>query len=153
MEDNENASRMAKMILEKTGIYSVKMRTPEKKSILVVDDNVSVCQMVKMILEKTGLYLVSICNRGSEAFKIIKETQPELVLLDIVMPDADGTDIADQIQKDKSLALIRVVFMTSLVSQKEASKNDMIGGHPFICKPINGETLLVRVKGFFEVGN
>ena len=124
-----------------------------KRSILVVDDDVDASQMAKMILEKTGLYAVSICNRGSEAFKIIQTTRPELVLLDIMMPDADGTDIADQIQKDKSLAFARVVFMTSLVSQQEVSKSSVIGGHPFISKPISGEVLLERVKGFFSIGN
>ncbi|MFA5168687.1 MAG: response regulator, partial [Candidatus Omnitrophota bacterium] len=77
----------------------------------------------------------------------------ELVLLDIMMPDADGTDIADQIQKDKSLASTRIVFMTSLVSRKEVLKNSVIGGHPFISKPISGETLLQRVKGLLEIGN
>ena len=124
----------------------------QKRSILIVDDDVDASQMVKMILEKTGLYAVSICNRGSEAFKSIQDTRPELVLLDIMMPDADGTDIADQIQKDKSLALTRIVFMTSLVSKKEVLKKSVIGGHPFISKPVSGETLLQRVKGFFEIG-
>ncbi|MFA5168486.1 MAG: response regulator, partial [Candidatus Omnitrophota bacterium] len=89
----------------------------QKRSILVVDDDVDASQIVKIILEDTDLYTVSVCNRGSEAFKIIQDTRPELVLLDIMMPDADGTDIADQIQKDKSLASTRIVFMTSLVSR------------------------------------
>ena len=123
----------------------------QKRSILIVDDDVDVSQMVKMILEKTGLYAVSICNRGNEAFKIIQDTRPELVLLDIMMPDADGTDIADRVQKDKSLALTRIVFMTALVSQTEVLKNSVIGGYPFISKPISDETLLQRVKGFFEI--
>jgi CheY-like chemotaxis protein len=125
----------------------------KKRSILVVDDDVDASQMVKMILEKTGLYAVSVCNRGAEAFKIIQETHPELVLLDIMMPGADGTDIADKIQKDESLALTRVVFMTSLVSQTEVQRHAVIGGHPFISKPISGEILLQRVKGLFEIGN
>ncbi len=124
----------------------------EKRTILVVDDEVDTSQMVKMILEKTGLYAVNICNRGSEAFKIVQDTRPELVLLDIMMPDADGTDIADQIQQDKSLTHTRIVFMTSLVSQKEVNKSSVIGGHSFISKPVSGETLLQRVKGFFEIG-
>ena len=123
----------------------------QKRSILIVDDDVDVSQMVKMILEKTGLYAVNICNRGNEAFKIIQDTRPELVLLDIMMPDADGTDIADRVQKDKSLALTRIVFMTALVSQTEVLKNSVIGGYPFISKPISDETLLQRVKGFFEI--
>jgi len=124
----------------------------QKRTILIVDDNVDSSQMVKMILEETGLYAVNVCNRGSEALKILRETRPELVLLDIVMPDADGTDIAAQIQKDKSLALTRIVFMTSLVSQKEVLRSPMIGGHPFISKPISSEILLKQIKGFFEIG-
>lgn len=124
-----------------------------KRSILVVDDDVDSSQMVKMLLEKTGLYDVQVCNCGSEAFEIIKTKRPELALLDIMMPDADGTDIAEQVREDKSLAAIRIVFMTSLVSPKEVRENSVIGGHPFIAKPISAEMLLKRVKGIFEVGN
>jgi DNA-binding response OmpR family regulator len=125
----------------------------QKRSILVVDDDVDASQMAKMILEKTGLYAVSICNQGSEAFKVVQETRPELVLLDVMMPGADGTEIAERIQKEKSLARTQVVFMTSLVSEKEVVKHSVIGGHPFISKPVSSETLLARVKGFFEIGN
>jgi len=125
----------------------------QKRTILIVDDDVDASQMAKMLLEATGLYTVSVCNRGSEAVKIVQDTRPELVLLDIMMPDADGADIAGQIQQDKSLALTRIAFMTSLVSQKEVLKNSMIGGHPFISKPISGEILLKQVKGFFEIEN
>jgi CheY-like chemotaxis protein len=122
-----------------------------KRSILVVDDDVTATKIVKIILEKTGLYEVSTCNCGSEAFKIIQETRPELVLLDVMMPDADGADIADQIQKDKSLARTKVVFLTALVSQDEVRSDSMIGGHEFISKPISSEVLLRKVKGFFEI--
>ena len=124
----------------------------QKRSILVVDDDVDASQMTKMILEKTGLYAVSVCNRGSDAFKTIQEMRPELVLLDIMMPGADGTEIAERIQKDKSLALTQVVFMTSLVSEGEVLKHSVIGGHAFISKPVSSEILLQRVKGFFEIG-
>jgi PleD family two-component response regulator len=122
----------------------------QKRSILIVDDDVDASQMAKMMLEQTGLYTVNICNRGSEALKIIKARQPELVLLDIVMPDADGTEIAAGIRGDKSLAAVRVVFMTSLVSKEELEDSSLVGGYPFISKPINGEALLRRVKGTFE---
>lgn len=125
----------------------------KKRSILIVDDDVDVSQVVKMMLEKTGLYAVNICNRGSEAVKTIQETRPELVLLDIMMPGADGTEIADRIKNDKSLAHTKIVFMTSLISQEEVLRNSEIGGRTFISKPISGEALLQRVKGFFEIGN
>lgn len=123
----------------------------KKRSILVVDDDVDTSQIVKLILEKTGLYSVATCNQGSAALKIIQDTRPELVLLDIMMPDADGAEIAKRVQEDKSLARTRVVFMTSLVSQQEVVRNSMIGGHLFISKPISSEVLLQRVKEFFEI--
>lgn len=125
----------------------------KKRSIVIVDDDVDTSQMVKMILEKAGLYEVSVCNRGSQAFEMIRDTRPELVLLDIVMPDADGTEIAERIRKDSSLALTQVIFMTSLVAQQELPKNSLIGGYPFISKPISGEKLLQRVQGSFGLGN
>jgi len=141
------------MLLKPLHILQRRVFMAKKRTILVVDDDVSASQMVKMILEKSGLYEVSVCNRGSKALEMIREKHPELVLLDIMMPDADGADVANQIREDESLALTRVVFMTSLVSEKEVAKNSVIGGHPFISKPISGENLLKSVQGFFELEN
>lgn len=121
----------------------------QKRSIMIVDDEVDTSQMMKAILERTGLYEVAVCNSGAEALERIREWRPELVLLDIVMPDADGTDIAAQIRRERMLALTQVVFITSLVSDKELAKDATIGGYPFISKPVTGDALLERVKGFF----
>lgn len=125
----------------------------KKRSVLIVDDDVASSQMEKMILEQTGLYSVNICNRGSDAFKVIQTTQPELVLLDVMMPDVDGTDIAERVQEDKSLAFIQIVFMTGLDSPEDVGRGSLIGGRPFISKPISSESLLKRVNGFFKVEN
>ncbi len=125
----------------------------QKKSIVVVDDDVDVSQMTRMRLEQTGLYTVRVCNRGSEALAVVRETRPDMVLLDIVMPDADGTEVARQINEDESLAGIRVVFMTSLVEEGELDRSALIGGYPFISKPVTGEALLKSVKEFFELGH
>ena len=125
----------------------------QKKSIVVVDDDVDVSQMTRMRLEQTGLYTVRVCHRGSEALAVVRETRPDMVLLDIVMPDADGTEVARQINEDESLAGIRVVFMTSLVEEGELDRSALIGGYPFISKPVTGEALLKSVKEFFELGH
>lgn len=116
---------------------------------MIVDDDVDASRMEKIILEKTGLYDVMICNRGSEALQVIRSLQPDLVLLDILMPDADGAEIASEIRSDKSLATTQVVFMTSLISEQELAKSPRVGSFPFIPKPVGSEALLKRVKGFF----
>lgn len=125
----------------------------KKRSVLIVDDDVSSSQMEKMLLEKTGLYTVNICNRGSDAFEVIQTTRPELVLLDVMMPDMDGTEIARKIQEDKSLGSIKIVFMTALASPADVGGESLIGGHPFIPKPISSESFLQRVNGFFKIEN
>ena len=63
------------------------------------------------------------------------------MLLDIVMPKIDGGDVARQIQADPSLDKTRIVFLTAIVSQKEALPGNMIGGFPFMAKPISLEAL------------
>lgn len=129
--------------LPKEGSYGI------EKSIVIIDDDVDASQMEKVILEKTGLYDVTVCNRGSEGLKVVRSVRPGLVLLDIMMPDADGAEVADQIRNDKLVGATPIVFMTSLVSQGEVQESSVIGGHPFISKPVTGETLLKRVKEFF----
>ena len=126
---------------------------PKKRSVLIVDDDVASSQMEKIFLESTGLYAVSICNRGSDAFKVIQATRPELVLLDVMMPDVDGTEIAERVQQDKSLEFTQIVFMTALASPEDLGRGSLIGGHSFIPKPISSESFLKRVSGFFKVEN
>jgi CheY-like chemotaxis protein len=79
-----------------------------------------------------------------------KEFKPELVLLDVVMPDKDGGDIAREILSDDSLKNIQVVFMTAIVKEDEIDSGNggLIGGHPFIAKPITKAKLIAVVKKY-----
>lgn len=125
----------------------------QRRTILIVDDDVDASRMAKMILEESGFFSVNVCNLGSHALQVLRETKPELVLLDIMMPDADGAELAAQIQKDKTLGAVRIAFMTSLVSQEEILSSSVIGGHPYISKPISGEKLLRQIKDIFKIGH
>lgn len=119
-----------------------------KKTILMVDDDVDFTKMAKMLLEKTGLYEVGVCNESTAAVEWIRGWKPDLILLDVVMPNVDGGEIAAILQKDKDLCSIPLVFMTSLMTAEEAAQNPLIAKHRFISKPISGQTLLDRVRGF-----
>ncbi len=115
------------------------------KRILVVDDETSITQLLKLNLEKSGRYLVRTENSGPKALSAAREFEPDLILLDIMMPSMDGGDVAAQIRGDASLQEIPIVFLTAVVKKEEVQARDgIIGGFPYIAKPID-------VKGVMRV--
>ncbi|UCB56638.1 MAG: response regulator [Candidatus Omnitrophota bacterium] len=114
-----------------------------KKKILIVDDELSFGQILKLNLEKTGKYKVKIETRGTHALDAARKFAPDVVLLDIVMPDLDGAAIACQMERDENLKSIPLVFLTAAVTEEDAAAQyDIIGGRPFIPKPVTTAELV-----------
>lgn len=118
----------------------------EKKRILIVDDESGFTRLLKLTLERTGGYLVREENDGTKALMAAREFSPDLILLDIVMPKIDGGDVASQIKADPMLKGTRIVFLTAIVSKKEAATGGLIGGFPFIAKPVSLEALTACIE-------
>jgi CheY-like chemotaxis protein len=118
----------------------------QKRKILIIDDEVDLTLLVKLNLEKTGLYEVRAENRALNGLKAAREFNPDLVLLDVMMPDLDGGDVAAQLKGDAKLKNVPVVFLTATVLKEEvAKKGGSIGGYPFIPKPFRSEVLLEQI--------
>jgi two-component system alkaline phosphatase synthesis response regulator PhoP len=108
----------------------------KKSRILVIDDNIHATRMVKLILETTGLYEVRGLNKPAESLAVAREFKPDLVLLDVNMPDVGGGDVAFMIRSDKEFERTPIVFLTSLISEREGqSKGVLVGGFHFVAKP------------------
>lgn len=118
-----------------------------KKKILIVDDETNLTMLVKLNLEKTGRYEVREENRARKALASAREFKPDLVLLDVMMPDLDGGDVLAQLKDDVNLRNVPVVFLTATVLKEDLAKQGgKIGGHPFIPKPFKAEVLLDQIK-------
>src|SRR5438067_2574527 len=115
------------------------------KRILIIDDDPSVTRAVKVLLETSGNYSVEEENNSRNAFATARWFRPDLIFLDVMMPDLDGGDIAHQIESDALLQGTPIVFFTGLVSGEEAASN-RIGGYRFIAKPLRRDQLLRRVE-------
>ena len=119
----------------------------EKKRILLVDDEAMITRTLKLYLEGSGKYEVMIQNKGSEAVRTARKFRPDLVLLDIVMPDIDGAEVAAQMQEDESLKDIPIIFLTALVRPGEvAASGGDIGGFPFIAKPLDPDKIIECIE-------
>ena len=118
----------------------------EKKRILIVDDEEKFARMVQVILEGTGKYEVRMEIRGKIAFQAARDFHPDLILLDIAMPDVDGAEVASQLREDQTLRNVPVVFLTAMVARSEVGPDSKIGGHPFIAKPVSAQELLQGIE-------
>jgi CheY-like chemotaxis protein len=113
---------------------------------LIVDDEAGFTRLLKLTLEGTKRYIVKEENDGSQALTTARQFRPDLILLDIVMPKVDGGDVARQIASDPILKTAKVIFLTAIVSQREAAGVGGIGGFPFMAKPVSLAALTEMIE-------
>jgi len=113
--------------------------------ILVIDDEHDILDTVSARLTAGG-YSVVTADTGEGGFaKAVKE-RPDLILLDIMLPDIDGGVVAAKLRAHILTKHIPVIFLTCIVSGKEIEGKDTIGGNMFIAKPFKSEELLARIR-------
>ena len=107
--------------------------TMRKKRILLIDDEPSFTRMLKLNLEETGEFEVREENRGRFGLDAAREFKPDLILLDIVMPDMSGGEVAYQIEVDRNVKNTPIVFLTAAAKKEEEG---IIAGRTIIAKPV-----------------
>ena len=118
-----------------------------KKRILVVDDEPALTRMVKLNLERTGNYEVRTENQGSMAVQAAREFKPDLIFLDVMMPDMSGDEVSAQLKEDEELSQIKFIFMTAIVTKDETeSMGSNIGGNEFLAKPVKTDELISTIE-------
>ncbi|PYK07785.1 MAG: response regulator [Verrucomicrobia bacterium] len=118
----------------------------EKHRILIVDNDGDSTHLVKILLERTGRYLVLEENDPTKAHQSAQNFRPDLILLDIVMPETDGGEVAAEIQADPELQTTPIIFLTALVTKAETKAGLRIQGHPFLAKPISIPELINAIE-------
>ena len=125
-----------------------KSKTPvSKKTILIVDDEEDFCHFVKLNLEQTGNFDVLTAFNGADGISMAQRYQPDLILLDIIMPNMTGTQVAEALRNDKITKDIPIIFVTAIVKRGEVGSMDyQFGGNYFIFKPVKLNELLVEIE-------
>jgi len=116
-----------------------------KPKILIVDDEKGFTKLTKLAMTE---FEVLEENNATRALETARSFQPDLILLDVVMPDMDGGDIAAQIKADPALKTVPIVFLTAIVTEKETAKRQSFGGYPFISKPVTPEKLAESIRKY-----
>ncbi len=119
-----------------------------KKRILVVDDEPDFSGVLKLQLETLGYYEVLEENEPARVIQSGRQFDPDLIILDIMMPEVDGSELAARIKSDRVLWDIPVIFLTALILGDEAPSGSCSrGGHTFLPKSIPMEKLIECIEG------
>ncbi|NQZ56770.1 MAG: response regulator [Lentisphaeraceae bacterium] len=122
----------------------------DKKLILIVDDNPQNRKLLGCTLMSKG-YDVGVSDDGPKALEFLKNTMPDLILLDVMMPGMDGFEVCSRLKRDCGTKHIPVIFLTAQNNTEDIVKGFEVGAVDYISKPFHNQELLARVKTHLEL--
>lgn len=117
---------------------------PSEYKILIVDDVMSNVLLLKVLLTNEK-FAIATASNGRQALEQVEKEKPDLVLLDVMMPDMSGFEVAQHLKSNPQTAEIPIIFLTALNSTADIVKGFQVGANDFISKPFNKEELIIRV--------
>lgn len=117
---------------------------PSEYKILIVDDVMSNVLLLKVLLTNEK-FAIATASNGRQALEQVEKENPDLVLLDVMMPDMSGFEVAQHLKSNPNTADIPIIFLTALNSTADIVKEFQVGANDFISKPFNKEELIIRV--------
>ncbi|MCC6604428.1 MAG: response regulator transcription factor [Anaerolineae bacterium] len=117
----------------------------QKQQILVVDDDKEIARLLRGYLEKAG-FGVLVAHEGGTAVHTLRRDKPDLLLLDLMLPDMDGYDITRLVRNDAALAQIPIIMITARVEDSDKIVGLELGADDYVTKPFNPAEVVARVR-------
>ncbi len=127
---------------ESTNMNTISEVSNTRPRVLLVDNNPAFTRTARRLLERTAHYHVREENDARRVLETARSFQPDLILLDLIMPDLDGAEIATELGADWRLRRVPIVFVTALVTPEEAKEGRRIDGHRIVAKPVTSRELI-----------
>lgn len=121
------------------------------KSVLIVEDEPNIVLSLEFLLRKEG-YDVRVARDGVEALRLMKAARPDLVLLDVMIPERDGYDVCQTIRSNAAWRDVRIVMLTAKGRDVEREKGLALGADEYITKPFSTRELSERVRSLLAAG-
>jgi DNA-binding response OmpR family regulator len=123
----------------------------QPKTILIVDDELSILVPLQFLMEKEG-YVTKLAQSGKEAVEMVAEVKPDLILLDIMLPDLDGYEIYQMIRARAEWESIRIIFLTAKNRDADMAKGLAMGADAYITKPFSNAQLVEKIHALIGPG-
>lgn len=125
------------------------MPSPGHKKILVVEDEQDILQLITLYLEKEGFRTVS-AKTGAEGLRQVKQEKPDLVVLDLMLPEIDGLEVCKRLRSSPDTAMLPIIMLTAKAEESDTVIGLELGADDYVTKPFSPKTLVARVKALFR---
>lgn len=122
-----------------------------RRKVLLVDDDLDLVDMLRKVLEEDGRFEVRIANTGFDAGMMVKEYRPDLIILDVMLPDINGKEVCQRVRTDLSLEDVRIICISGLIEDNKIAELREAGANDFLHKPFEIEELMARVCAQLEI--
>jgi DNA-binding response OmpR family regulator len=119
------------------------------KKVLIADDEPNIVAAVEFLLQRNG-YEVHVARNGDEALKLVESCNPDLVLLDVMMPVRSGYEVCKRIRENDALRHIKIIMLSAKGRDAEVTKGLAIGADDYVTKPFSTRDLLARIGRLLE---
>lgn len=125
------------------------MDSQRPKKILVVEDEPDIAELVRHYLEKDGFH-PSIAKTGVEALTLARSTHPDLVILDLMLPQMDGFEVCKSLRQKPETALVPIIMLTAKRDESDTVVGLELGADDYVTKPFSPKTLIARIKSLLR---
>jgi DNA-binding response OmpR family regulator len=125
------------------------MSSPSAKKVLIVEDEKDILQLVKLYLEKEGYRTVT-ASTGSEGLAQVRSEKPDLLVLDLMLPEIDGLEICKRLRSAPDTAMLPIIMLTAKAEESDTIIGLELGADDYVTKPFSPKTLVARVKALFR---
>jgi excisionase family DNA binding protein len=116
-----------------------------KRKVLLVDDDLDLVELITDVLERDTRFEVRSVNNGFDAGMMVKEYHPDLIVLDVMLPDINGREVCQRVRSDKSMDDVRIICISGMVEEDKIAELKTSGANDFLHKPFEVEQLLERM--------
>jgi len=116
-----------------------------KRKVLIVDDDQDLVEMIVDVLEKDGRFEIRSVNNGFDAGMMVKEYRPDLIVLDVMLPDINGKEVCQRVRGDKTMDDVRIICISGMVEEDKIEDLKAAGANEFVHKPFEVDALIDRM--------
>ncbi len=122
-----------------------------KRKALVVDDDEELVELIRDVLHADGRFEVRVANNGFDAGMMVKEYRPDIIVLDVMLPDINGKEVCQRVRSDSSLVDVKIICISGMVEQDKIADLRASGANDFMQKPFEIEGLVERMCQLLDV--
>lgn len=136
--------------MKENGIPTDALESGRRKA-LIVDDDEELVELIRDALEADGRFEIRVANNGFDAGMMVREYHPDVIVLDVMLPDINGKEVCQRVRSDNSLDDVKIICISGMVEQDKIEDLKASGANEFMQKPFEVENLIERICLLLDV--